>query len=430
MRFPKISKRSGRNSPGVRRAPADWSIPGREHNRHTVSSQANYDETPRIASEFTSRLGAGSPLDADNRAFFERRFGHDFGKVRIHHGPEAERLAGSVQARAFTFGRNIVFGPRAYAPSTATGRQLLAHELTHVVQQSRTPVSDSLIQRQPAPAPQSFAQQLAGLQLTAAEKAALAQMVAKGGVPSYPNEATLAGDINFDKRILGEYFFCAAMQRMPVSPWDSYCNFSGALWGTPLFEAYVAQVIVPEYANRPAAADEMKSLISTCDGGLDIWAKAVNANGGKEPAIETGNTYFVEMRAGTITIRDNLDRCRSTQALIMALSFMSRARDLDQLTQEALAGDVSREDLFMRREQIMSLCIADALTAFSKCQGLWKCDASMISFFPAAKVMDLFFRGRIGELFEPDEEKQLGEWWDEKYKKAYEQKHPDKTTQP
>jgi hypothetical protein len=77
----------------------------------------------------------GQPLDAATRAFMEPRFGHDFSKVRVHADARAAEAASSIGARAFTSNRGVVFGGGAYAPQTESGRRLLAHELTHVVQQ-------------------------------------------------------------------------------------------------------------------------------------------------------------------------------------------------------------------------------------------------------------------------------------------------------
>jgi hypothetical protein len=76
--------------------------------------------------------GAGEALPGQTRAYFEDRFGHDFGDVRVHRDAEVARAAG---ARAFTLGHDIVFGAGQYQPATRAGRRLLAHELTHVVQQ-------------------------------------------------------------------------------------------------------------------------------------------------------------------------------------------------------------------------------------------------------------------------------------------------------
>jgi hypothetical protein len=80
--------------------------------------------------------GAGQGLDPVTRHFMESRFGHDFGHVRVHMGPQASASACAIQAHAYTVGRDIVFGAGQFAPLSASGRQLLAHELTHVVQQT------------------------------------------------------------------------------------------------------------------------------------------------------------------------------------------------------------------------------------------------------------------------------------------------------
>jgi len=79
--------------------------------------------------------GDGVPLGAESRSWFEPRFGRDLGDVRVHSGPAAALGAQAVQARAYTLGRDIVFAAGEYAPHTASGRRLLAHELVHVMQQ-------------------------------------------------------------------------------------------------------------------------------------------------------------------------------------------------------------------------------------------------------------------------------------------------------
>lgn len=92
-------------------------------------------------------LHGGRPLQQKDRSFFETRFGTDFSDVRVHTGPEAGALAQAVNARAFTVGRDVIFGARQYAPDTTEGQNLMAHELTHVVQQRGASKS---VQRQPA----------------------------------------------------------------------------------------------------------------------------------------------------------------------------------------------------------------------------------------------------------------------------------------
>jgi len=83
----------------------------------------------------------GEPLDRDTRAFMESRFQHDFSAVRVHTDARAAASARALRARAWALGSDVAFATGAYAPGTATGRRLLAHELTHVVQQERAPVS-------------------------------------------------------------------------------------------------------------------------------------------------------------------------------------------------------------------------------------------------------------------------------------------------
>jgi hypothetical protein len=77
----------------------------------------------------------GRALDRATRSEMERRFGHDFGRVQVHTGPQAAASARAVNALAYTVGQHVVFGEQGYDPTTREGRRLLAHELAHVVQQ-------------------------------------------------------------------------------------------------------------------------------------------------------------------------------------------------------------------------------------------------------------------------------------------------------
>jgi murein DD-endopeptidase MepM/ murein hydrolase activator NlpD len=96
------------------------------HDSHT-------SEVPPIVHEVVA--SPGQPLDLETRAFMEPRFGHDFGGVRVHTDAQAIESARAVNALAYTVGRDVVFGKGQYAPQASDGRRLLAHELTHVVQQ-------------------------------------------------------------------------------------------------------------------------------------------------------------------------------------------------------------------------------------------------------------------------------------------------------
>src|SRR5262245_22051381 len=92
----------------------------------------------------------GQQLDQTTRSFMEYRFGRDFGHVRVHDDTLASASASALRAKAYTHGSDIVFGAGAFAPGTPQGRRLLAHELTHVVQQEQAYAHGS-VQEAPAP---------------------------------------------------------------------------------------------------------------------------------------------------------------------------------------------------------------------------------------------------------------------------------------
>ena len=95
--------------------------------------------------------GSGIALPDHIRSFFEPRFGHDFRQVRIHSDQSAADSARSVRARAYTLGNRVVFGAGEYRPGTTEGRRLLAHELTHVIQQRGNLTSQMQCQALPQP---------------------------------------------------------------------------------------------------------------------------------------------------------------------------------------------------------------------------------------------------------------------------------------
>jgi len=109
-------------------------------------------EAPPIVHEVLR--SPGQPLDKSTRTFMEPRFGQDFSAVRVHTDAKAAQSARAVQAKAYTVGRDVVFGSGEFAPGTHEGQRLLGHELTHVVQQGdASPLP--LVQRQPKSQPQA-----------------------------------------------------------------------------------------------------------------------------------------------------------------------------------------------------------------------------------------------------------------------------------
>ncbi len=98
-----------------------------------TTGEGSPDAAPPIVHDVLS--SPGQPLDATARAFFEPRFGRDFSRVRVHTDAKAADSARVLNAVAYTVGEDVVFGADHYAPQAEEGRRLLAHELTHVVQQ-------------------------------------------------------------------------------------------------------------------------------------------------------------------------------------------------------------------------------------------------------------------------------------------------------
>ncbi|GAB3573336.1 eCIS core domain-containing protein [Hymenobacter daeguensis] len=107
------------------------------------------DGTPAVAattqSAIRQKTSGGQPLSADVRSYMEPRFGADFSQVRIHSDPEAASLSNHLSARAFTHQNHVFFSRGQYQPGTSEGKQLLAHELTHTIQQGHA------VQRSAAP---------------------------------------------------------------------------------------------------------------------------------------------------------------------------------------------------------------------------------------------------------------------------------------
>jgi hypothetical protein len=150
MAEPKPANESGRPEPSIgpgiqrlcpecdeelHRQPID-----EEGERDTLPAKETTDPTPsEVTSDLESGIqslrAGGRPLATSVRAFFEPRYGVDFGVVRIHADTRSSELARSLNARAFTVGQDVVFGAGQYSPETSSGKRLLAHELTHTIQQ-------------------------------------------------------------------------------------------------------------------------------------------------------------------------------------------------------------------------------------------------------------------------------------------------------
>jgi hypothetical protein len=117
------------------------------------TTTTNFEASDQVSNEINNaRSNSGSPLDENTKEFMESRFGsYDFSSVKIHTDEAAAKSSNSVNALAYTAGTDIVFGEGQYRPYTYEGRRLLAHELTHVVQQQRAQSTPAAISKTNVP---------------------------------------------------------------------------------------------------------------------------------------------------------------------------------------------------------------------------------------------------------------------------------------
>lgn len=129
--------------PPIEEAPAAPAIQTKPHPQGCVccshlqrsATESSTQAGPTVEQSIADMKGGGQSLPADVREGFESRFGHDFGGVRVHTDERAHLATKALNAQAFAIGGDIAFAPGQYQPDTAAGQHLLAHELTHVVQQ-------------------------------------------------------------------------------------------------------------------------------------------------------------------------------------------------------------------------------------------------------------------------------------------------------
>jgi hypothetical protein len=108
---------------------------------------------PSAAGAVGVNVSGGSPLPAGVRNFMEPRFGADFGNVRVHTGESAAQQSADLSARAFTVGQHVFFGRSQYQPESTSGKELIAHELTHTIQQGASvqPSMDTSVRERAEP---------------------------------------------------------------------------------------------------------------------------------------------------------------------------------------------------------------------------------------------------------------------------------------
>ncbi|CAH1087686.1 eCIS core domain-containing protein [Candidatus Nitrotoga sp. 1052] len=131
-----LEQEADRVADQVLAAPAHSAVSGAAPSIQRFTGQSTGDEGTAPASVDRVLSGSGRPLDPTIQQDMGQRFGHDFSQVRVHTGSVAEQSAQDINTHAYTVGHNIVFGAGGFAPESHEGRKLIAHELTHVVQQT------------------------------------------------------------------------------------------------------------------------------------------------------------------------------------------------------------------------------------------------------------------------------------------------------
>jgi hypothetical protein len=238
------------------------------------------NSNPAIASSISNFNGGGDALPAQVRTFFEPRFGHDFGSVRIHTGAEAAESTRELNALAFTVGSNIAFAPGQYSPVTESGRKLLAHELTHVVQQGHSETRpDNLVQRQ-----------------------VIANQPAEAGEPGTvgpgPTEARETLIVDDDSEVrpgqMKKTEFLARVQAEVCREWEDAMKGTGQTTdGCPYVEkwfgyyadkssAYVERALrkyAPEAARATSAAEYIPLVATRVRRSVEVWAQTGEITG-------------------------------------------------------------------------------------------------------------------------------------------------------
>jgi hypothetical protein len=124
-----------RKEKGLQMTPDDGKLQSKGVPLAQRQEEGGFTASPDVESRLESQRDAGKPLPKETRDFMEPRFGVDFKDVRTHNNSEADTLNNSLQAKAFTTRNDIFFKDGAYQPGSVDGQRLIAHELTHVIQQ-------------------------------------------------------------------------------------------------------------------------------------------------------------------------------------------------------------------------------------------------------------------------------------------------------
>lgn len=253
------------------------------------SKEGSHEDPFMIQQVFESR---GQPLESDLRTFFEPHFGRDFSRVRIHTDTEAAESARVINAQAYTIGNDIVFNRGQYQPSTNEGKRLIAHELTHVVQQSDIASSKqaaTALQRQPV---------VGGAKHDYSSD--VCESMEEGGVCNAPELETLPARVDFGQVAVGQRKLAKITVKNSDARHAITIDSARAInYGLLNFEAYGISATL-----QPGATKDISiGFAPTAEGPM---------LGGIEVAADHGTTlgYVEVLGKGTETKEDRENRIR------------------------------------------------------------------------------------------------------------------------
>ena len=115
-----------------------------------TKSEGGGEVSNSLSNKISSSQGSGSSMDTNTQSFMSNRFRNDFSDVKIHTGGEAIQMNRDLNAKAFTTGKDIYFNEGQYQPNSDSGKQLLAHELTHTIQQVGDAINSKSLEFSPS----------------------------------------------------------------------------------------------------------------------------------------------------------------------------------------------------------------------------------------------------------------------------------------
>lgn len=215
--------------------------------RKTDSGSGGFHASPGLISQLGSSNGRGTPLPFQTRSFMENAFSTDFSQVRVHTEGQAAEMSNEIQAKAFTHSQDIYFNSGEYNPQSREGKELLAHELTHTLQQEKGTIHRQMKYPKPLTDKEKTLQKyFAELSIMDELKRPFAEKVAQEYMKRYEVEVKTPAVVNqtSDKQAISTYKWEPKMSSAPSPQPYSATTYSGGLssYAPPVFKPNEYQV--------------------------------------------------------------------------------------------------------------------------------------------------------------------------------------------